>query len=441
MIGRRIGVLVAMLAWSVSVSAQDAAQTDLHNNGTPMDRVAALRAGQAGLARVEMGQSAIRVHGRNRGRARPVYLTLGLTQAVPYRAFMIGGPPRLVVDFREVDFSQADPALLDGVDMVPAVRWGRFRQGWSRMVVELDGPYRLISAQMQQGQTGVGGTAPQKGVQLFIRLAPVAEENFAPRTSDALAALWDTPDPVPSGPPITRQDGSRPLRVTLDPGHGGIDSGSVADGVKESALMLTLAKELSEALAREGVEVTLTRREDVYVALERRMTTARAAGADLFLSLHADALPEGAATGATIYTWNPEANDRAARQLALRHDRSDLLAGMDLQGTDDQVAGVLMDLARLDTGVRADAFSRQLEAEIVEGGIALHKRAIQGAAFAVLKSPDIPSILLEAGFITDAGDRANLADPAWRARMVRAVVRAVLAWARDDAAQARLLRQ
>jgi N-acetylmuramoyl-L-alanine amidase len=240
--------------------------------------------------------------------------------------------------------------------------------------------------------------------------------------------------------PHQRQDGSRPLRVVLDPGHGGIDPGAEADSLHEAILTLTFARELKETMTRAGMEVSLTRDENVFVPLEMRITLARVTGADLFISLHADALPAGEAAGLSIYTWNQEADDRASRELAMRHDRADLLSGVDLAGADDEVAGALMDLARLETHPRSEAFAKFAVSELNRAGVAMHRRPVRGAAFSVLKSPDIPSVLIELGFLTDPGDRHNLFDPAWRAATAQALTRAIGAWAQDDAIRAGLAR-
>ncbi len=389
---------------------------------------------KSGLARLDPAHSWLRPEGRDRGKPRPYDLELAISQPIPFRAFLIGSPPRLVVDFRELDFTGLNPAEFNGAETVPGFRWGRFRPGWSRLVAELPGPYALRSA---VEVTGASGQPPT----IRIRIEPVTPEEFAPRTVDGMSALWDTPDPAPVDQAIRRQDGRRPLRVTIDPGHGGIDPGAQVAGHTEAVMMLTFARELRESLMREGIEVALTRQDDRFVPLERRMTAARAAGADLLISLHADALPQGGAAGATIYTWDPGANDRAARELAMRHDRADLLAGLDLDGTDDEIAGVLMDMARTDTRPRSRAVGETLRRAFADAGIEMHKHPLRGAAFSVLKSPDIPSVLIELGFLTDERDRQNLIDPAWRARMAASITRAVVAWARDDAARARLLRQ
>ena len=171
------------------------------------------------------------------------------------------------------------------------------------------------------------------------------------------------------------------------------------------------------------------------------MTAARQAGAHLLMSLHADALPQGQAAGATIYVWSSSADDRASRQLVMRHQRDDLLRGQDLTGQDDGLAVALMDFARTDTQPRSEAFARHLTSRMALRGIGLHGRPVQGAAFSVLKSPDIASVLLELGFITDEADLFNLTDPDWRARMATAVAEAVTGWWRDEQARAALLRR
>lgn len=385
------------------------------------------------LARVDMGASSLSAEGRDKGAPRPLDLRLTISQPVPYRVYFLDNPPRLVVDFREVDFAGTDADALPGRDLVPALRWGRFRPGWSRLVMELPGPYALRLAVQSPAKGGAGGALVR------LRLEPVAQAAFATR-GDALSALWDLPQPadIPVLPP--RRGADRPLRVAIDPGHGGHDPGAQVGAISEAAVMLGFARELTEALTRAGFEVVATRKDDSFIPLERRMTIARAGRADLFISLHADALPAGEAAGLSVYIWNPQADDRATRELAMRHDRADLLAGLDLAGTDDQIADVLMDLARVETQPRSEAFAKFAVSELNRIGVGMHRRPVRGAAFSVLKSPDIPSVLVELGFLTDAGDRANLFDPDWRMRTAQALTRAISLWAQDDAARAALSR-
>ena len=354
-------------------------------------------------------------------------LSLRFAAPVPYRPMLVTGPKRLVIDVKSAGDAQGELAGIQGADLFEGLRAGPLKPGWSRLVFELRGPYAIDSAVMKT--TGGGGV-------LDMRLKPVAAEEFL-GAANAMSALWDLPQPTT---PVVDPSRPRPLRVAIDPGHGGIDSGAVDQGLREADLMLDFARELTEKLIRAGFEVVLTRRHDDFVGLEARMTEARASKADLLISLHADAMPEGQAAGAAIFTWNSEADDRASRQLASRHDRADLVAGLDLAGTDDQIAATLMDMARADTHPRSQALAQHMSASLAQAGLALRRRPVKGAAFSVLKSPDIPSVLLELGFLTDPGDRANLIDPAWRARMATAVAAAVTSWSEDDAARATLRR-
>lgn len=377
------------------------------------------------LARLEAGRSSIVAD------ADGVTLTLGLSQPVPFRAFLLNDPPRLVIDFREIDFSGASPAALDPDGAFGQIRWGKFRPGWSRLVAELAEPATLREA------VELTGEAPQ----IRLRLATVPLEEFAARAGAPSSALWDLPQPAALDPPHRRQDGSAPLRITLDPGHGGIDPGTEAEGHAEKILVLTFARELKEALTRAGMEVILTREEDVFVPLETRISVARASGSDALISLHADALAEGQATGAAVYHFDQSASDEATRKLAERHDRADLLAGVDLEGHDDEVAGVLMDLARAETQPRSLRLSQVLVGSIRDTGLKMYKHPVQGADFSVLKAPDVPSVLIELGYLSSEADRKRLLDPEWRKRMVVALVKGIETWAQADAAEARLLRQ
>lgn len=383
------------------------------------------------LARLDPAASSVTDRGQG------IKVVLAVSQAVPYRVSFMDNPPRLVVDFHEIDFSGATPESADKADHVRELLWGPFLSGWSRMVAVLDIPQRLVSAE----ETSSGGN----GALITLTLAPTTPADFAARIKAAEAepppADWALPKAAVVDQPIRRQVGDRPLRVVLDPGHGGIDPGAEAGGTTEAKEMLSFALELAEVLRRAGMTVELTRVNDVFVPLETRISVARAAGADVFLSLHADALAEGEATGATVYKLAKKASDAASAQLAERHDRTDLLAGLDLTASDDEVAGVLMDMARTETGPRADSLAQALATAIQARDIRMHHHPIQEAAFSVLKSADIPSLLLEVGFLSSAKDRERLADPVWRASMADAILAALQAWAMTDAAEARLLRQ
>jgi N-acetylmuramoyl-L-alanine amidase len=222
-----------------------------------------------------------------------------------------------------------------------------------------------------------------------------------------------------------------------------MDPGASHGELTESALVLAFAQDLAEALRRAGgFEVALTRDTDRFVSLDARVRLAREAGAQVLLSLHADSLEDGEAMGVALYTLAFEASDAASAQLAERHDRADLLGGgADMTGVGDEVALVLMDVARAETRPATERLVQALLARIGAAGLPTHPRPWQQAAFSVLRAPDIPSVLVELGFLSSARDRARLVDPAWRAAMVAALVAGLEAWRDDEAGRALLRRQ
>ncbi|MEC7762923.1 MAG: N-acetylmuramoyl-L-alanine amidase [Pseudomonadota bacterium] len=356
-------------------------------------------------------------------------LDIEMTRAVPWRVFSLADPARLVVDFSEVDWTGVDEAALETVDGVAEVRTGLFRPGWSRIVVTLDAPFVVESAGMRK--------IDETRAEVALRLMPTDEARFATTVGAPESAVFRAAD---APPPVRRGEG--PLVVMLDPGHGGIDPGAEREGLRESDLMLTFARELKEVLLRQdGVEVVLTRDEDVFVPLEERVSMARAAGADIFLSLHADALAEGRANGATVYTLAAEATDIASQKLAERHDRADLLAGVDLTETGDEVALVLMDMARTETQPRSDALADAIVEGIRASTQSTYKTPRLEAGFSVLKAPDIPSVLIELGFLSSKRDREKMADPAWRQSAAEGIRNAIFDWAVQDTAAQERLRQ
>ncbi|SLN17665.1 N-acetylmuramoyl-L-alanine amidase [Roseisalinus antarcticus] len=365
-------------------------------------------------------------------------VTLHLSQPVPWRVFALDAPRRLVLDFREVDWAGARPVALLNADRATGLRIGRFAPGWSRMVVDLDGPFAIATAEMS-ADDGTGATVVR------VILDPVAPERYAALSGPPADAgdddLWTPDRPQTGDTPAPRTRGTGLLVVAIDAGHGGVDPGAQRDGVTEAELMLPLALELAEAAARAGMVPVLTRAGDTFVPLQTRMTIAREAGADLFLSLHADALEGAQATGASIYTLDEAGEDQAGARLAERHGRGDLLAGLDLTGQDDTVATVLMDLARLETGPAGDRLADALVAGLEAAGAGVNTRPRREAVLAVLEAADFPSVLVEVGFLSNPRDRATLADPAGRARIIEGLVRGIEAWAADEAARAPLQRQ
>ncbi|MEG3660346.1 N-acetylmuramoyl-L-alanine amidase [Celeribacter halophilus] len=380
--------------------------------------VSASAQGMTALARADSSASALVDQGDS------IEMMLRLSQPVPFRIFTLDDPRRMVVDFAEVDWTGFDTEAFNTSRGITGLRVGGFTPGWSRMVLDLAQPYALVHAEMSRDDSGAV---------LTLNLDPTASDEFALTAGtppDARLVRRAAQDAEPSVPP--RKIGEGPLRVVLDPGHGGIDPGAERDGVQEKTLTLTFARELQDVLNRAGgFDVTLTRTEDVFVPLETRLTLAREAGGDVFISIHADAIAEGRAEGATIYTLAARSSDAASQKLAERHDRADLLAGVDLTGQDDVIASVLMDMARTETTPRTDRLADTL-VTYLEESVGMHKRPRLEAGFSVLKAPDMPSVLIELGFLSSAKDRAKLVDPAWRMKAAWAIRDALLDWEEQE---------
>lgn len=377
-----------------------------------------------GLARLDVAQSGVEDLGTG------LEAKLYLSQPVPWRVFTLDGPPRLVMDFREIDWRGATRAGLLNADNATDLRFGTLRPGWSRMEVDLAGPLGLDSAEMVVDD--VTGTALVR-----VRVAPVSAEAFADASAPREDPDWMQGKVVAAAPAVT--DG--PLVVAIDPGHGGIDPGAVREGASEADLMLQLGLELAEAVARAGMVPVLTRRDDSFVSVVDRSTIARNAGADVFLSLHADALTEENARGASIYTLSEEARDQASQRMAELHERGDLLPGSDLTAQDDTITAILMDLTRLETVPRSEKLADALVAGLRGKGARLNSRPRRMAMLAVLLAPDMPSVLIETGFLSDPGDREELASAAGRQRIIDGLLSGVTAWALEDDAMRDLLRR
>jgi N-acetylmuramoyl-L-alanine amidase len=359
-------------------------------------------------------------------------LTISLSQGVPFRVFLLDDPARLVVDFREADWSGVDAKdILPAPGRVEAVRFGAFRPGWSRLVADLAEP-------MLPKQIGMPVDEQSGRATLEISLKTASPEDFAEAAGVPRDPAWTVA--LTAAPKPRKADPDR-FVVVLDPGHGGIDPGAEREGVAEKELMLTFAHALRDVLVRNGVDVVMTRDQDIFVALEHRVAIAHQVEGDVFVSLHADVLTQGGARGATVYALSDEASDAATAHLAARHNRSDIIAGADLTGSDDQVAGILLDLARQETEPRTAALAKQLVAGMKAAGGPMNRHPLRKAGFSVLKSADIPSVLIEIGFLSSKRDLTNLRDPIWRAVMVNAIADALLRWRDEDAARKPLIRQ
>ncbi len=365
-----------------------------------------------------------------------VMLQITLTKAVPWRLGLRDEPHRFLIDLQDLEWHERDIQKIDHSDRVLRIRSGHAEARWSRLSLELDGPYRINRAGMSTDQiTGVAT--------IEIELYPTTQESFAknlpltPQTWPTATRASDITDQQNR----TRQIGDRPLRVVLDPGHGGWDSGAERGGVREADLVLRFAQELKETLLRRGgFEVVMTRQSDRFVPLSERISIARRAQADVFLSLHADALEFGTATGATVYTLSETPSDAVSAQLAEMHAREDLILGLNLDVEDDEITAILTELARQDVAPRSQTLAQALVEGLGRGTDRLYKKPHLQADFVVLKAPDIPSVLIELGFMSNPQDLARLQDREWRAEAVMGITWALENWRVSDATEALLLR-
>ena len=280
------------------------------------------------------------------------------------------------------------------------------RAGWSEMTLDFARPVEVASAEMR---TGDG--APL----LEIRLYPDGTPKAAAAPGGEAA-----PDP-------------KRLVIAIDPGHGGRDPGAQYGGITEAELTLEFAGVLRDALLlNPHIRVVLTRDADVFVPLEDRLTRARAAGADVFISLHADALSSGRASGITVYSLPSRAEEAAAERMAERHSGTDLLTGLDLTGAGDDVKVALLDLARRDTEPRNRALSAALVGGFRNAGLRVNSRPERQADLAVLRAAEIPSVLIELGFISSKRDRGRLTSDDWQAGAAAAIRDGLLLWQDED---------
>jgi N-acetylmuramoyl-L-alanine amidase len=343
-------------------------------------------------------------------------LIVDLTQKIDIRAFTLANPYRVVIDLPQVAFAFAAKAGEAGRGLVKAFRFGLVMQGGSRIVLDLARPARIEKAVVLDA-------ANDQPARLVLELAAVDREAFL-RT---IAAESRPPD-VRKAETIPERSGDpRPL-VVIDPGHGGIDNGTrAASGEMEKTIVLEFSRILRDKIEKAGkYRVLMTRSDDTFVALGERVQFARSRQAALFISIHADALRrrEGDAQGATIYTLSERASDARAARLAASENQADVIAGLDLSSEPKDVAGILIDLARRETKTFSLQFARALLGQL-KPGVRLHQNPLKSASFVVLKAPDVPSVLVELGYVTNKADLKALISPEWRERTADSLVQAV----------------
>ena len=354
---------------------------------------------------------------------------MDFNRKIELHAFTLADPYRVVIDLPQVTFHLPPKTGETGRGLIKAFRYGLVMQGGSRIVFDLARPARIDKA----FAIDATNDAPAR---LVLDLVATDRDSFVRRA--ALENKAARPDLSPASRPKPSDD-PRPV-VMLDPGHGGIDTGSRApSGELEKDIVLSFAERLRERLEKTGrYRVLMTRSDDTFVPLAERVRIARNAGAAVFVSIHADSLPrgEGDAEGASIYTLSDTATDSEAARLAEKENRADIIAGVDLKTEPDDVAGILLDLAERETKGLSVKFAHKLVGDMRQA-TQLHKKPLKSAGFRVLRAPDVPSVLVELGYVSNRGDLKSLLSDAWRVRTADSIARAIDAYFATPIAGAR----
>jgi N-acetylmuramoyl-L-alanine amidase len=364
------------------------------------------------------------------GDARQTRFVLDLDKPIQFRAFALADPYRVIVDIPQVSFKLPAGTGVAGRGLVKAFRYGLVMPGGSRIVFDLTGPARIANSYVLEAANDqpprlvleleevdrtafVQSLAPENHPELR---ASIAEANAA--VVPAMAAIVSRPLPPPAD--------ARPL-IVIDPGHGGIDNGTQAGGEMEKNLVLGFGLALRDRIEKSGkYRVVMTRDDDTFIPLNDRVKVARNQSAALFVSIHADALPrrEGDAQGATIYTLSDKASDAEAERLAEAENKSDAIGGVNLTDEPTDVADILIDLAQRETRTFSNRFARLLMGEM-KTTVRMHKHPLKSAGFRVLKAPDVPSVLVELGYVSNKGDLEHLVSENWRTRTVGSMSQAI----------------
>jgi N-acetylmuramoyl-L-alanine amidase len=351
-------------------------------------------------------------------------LVIELSDPVNLRAFALAGPDRVVIDMPEVSWRLGAPPRPSGFGSVKSYRYGTFRAGNSRMVIDLNQPVTVSDALVIPPSSGFG-------YRVVIDLFPTNRAKFdaqagwpadlKKRESDAekLAAMI-----AAQQTPAARGGGKKV--VVIDPGHGGLDSGTIGvNGLMEKDLALAEGLKLARELRARGYSVFMTRDSDTFIPLRQRVAIGRSHKADLFIALHADSNPDGGVTGTSIYTLNDGRSDREAAALARRENQSDIIAGVDLSGDNNPVAPILINLAQRDTINKSSQFATIALKELGQVTDILARSPHRSASLAVLVAPDVPAVLIELGYLSNEVDAGQMNTDAWRGKVARAIAEAV----------------
>lgn len=352
------------------------------------------------------------------GDANRVRFVADLSKSVAATVFTLADPDRIVIDLPEVRFALPEAAGAGGRGLITAVRYGMISPGKSRMVMDVSGPLLI-------DRTFVVDPANGQPARLVIDAVPTTRDKFAAAIRGYKEQLTrDVAKGDAAAAPAAH--GDKPI-VVVDPGHGGIDTGAHGGGgVLEKDVTLAFGQTLGRLLTATGrYQVVYTRQDDSYIALGERVAIARRNNADLFVSIHANSFPGDSVRGAIVYTASDRASDKMAAALANTENESDALAGVDVNAADsNDVMSILNDLTLRETRNFGVVFARNLIKELGKS-TRLFKVPHQEASFKVLEAPDVPSALIELGYLTNPNDAKLMVTEAWQEKTAAAIVSAI----------------
>jgi N-acetylmuramoyl-L-alanine amidase len=355
---------------------------------------------------------------------------LDLDKAIQFRAFTLDDPYRVVVDIPQVSFQLPAGTGTTGRGLIKAFRYGQVLPGGSRIVFDLTGPARIANSYVLEA---ANGQPPRLVLELeeadhaaVIRSPAELKPTIADAAAAAVAPATAGPAEVALAPKPAAPPDLRPV-IVIDPGHGGVDNGTQSGGESEKNIVLGFGLALRDRIEKGGkYRIVMTRTDDTFIPLGERVRIAHNQSAALFVSIHADSLPrhEGDAQGATIYTLSDRASDAESERLAEMENKSDTIGGVNLTEEPTDVVDILIDLAQRETRTFSNRFARLLMGKMKKT-VRMHKHPLKSAGFRVLKAPDVPSVLIELGYVSNKGDLDHLVSENWRSRTVDSMAQAI----------------
>ena len=350
---------------------------------------------------------------------------LKLDEMVPFKVYSLNDPNRIVVELDTSTINSVDDLEITSSPLMGEINFLKAIEGWSAISIKLETPMKVQNLAMKPLKLD------SSKVELSFELFPINQKEF-----DGIVKLFDNDIHDERLVNINKDFDyikNNKLIVVIDPGHGGVDPGAQVKTIREADLMLSLAKVVAEEIERlDNTTVILTRTIDEFTSLDERLMLAVRVGADLFISLHADTVKKGKASGSTVYTLSQEASDQASARLASRHGGDELISGLDLTGTETAITSALMGLLRSENTVRSYAFSEAILKNLENFSIKLNPTPLRKANFSVLKLPSVPSILIETGFMSTTSDLKNLQDRNWAEKFALAISSGILEWVAED---------